>query len=91
MTSQSWTRKGLALSVAILTLAVVAAVVSIALAYPEPVSSAALGPDWQCTRHAFVLTSCSRIVRAPSASAGTRKDEACPQPTVFSRSGADGR
>ena len=77
MTTHVWTRKGLMLSVAIVTLAAIAAALSIGLAYPEPVSSAALGPDWQCTRLAFVLTTCSKMVRAQSASAETRADPAC--------------
>jgi hypothetical protein len=86
MTSYAWTRKGLVLSAVVVTLAALAAV-SIAFAYPEPVSSGALGPDWQCTRLAFVLTSCSRIVSAPSISLNTRKDPACPRATVLAQSG----
>jgi hypothetical protein len=82
MTSHVWTRKGLMLSVAIVTLAVVAAALSIGLAYPEPISSAALGPDWQCTRLAFVLTTCTRMVRRETASASPRSDPACPRRTI---------
>jgi hypothetical protein len=82
MTSHIWTRKGLMLSVAIVTLAAIAAALSIGLAYPEPVSSAALGPDWQCTRLAFVLTTCRRMVRAEPALASSREDPACPRRTV---------
>jgi hypothetical protein len=70
------------LSVAIVTLAVVAAALSIGLAYPEPISSAALGPDWQCTRLAFVLTTCTRMVRRETASASPRSDPACPRRAV---------
>ena len=77
MTPHVWTRKRLMLSVAIVALAAIAAALSIGLAYPEPVSSAALGPDWQCTRLAFVLTTCTRLVRAETAYAGTREDPAC--------------
>jgi hypothetical protein len=77
MTSHVWTRKGLMLSVAIVTLAAIAAALSIGLAYPEPVSSAALGPDWQCTRLAFVLTTCSRMVSGKAAIASAGKDPAC--------------
>jgi hypothetical protein len=86
MISQAWTRKGLVLSVAIVTLAALAAV-SIAFAYPEPVSSAALGSDWQCTRLAFVLTSCTRIVSAPPKSISAWKDPACQRGTVLAQSG----
>jgi hypothetical protein len=83
MTSHFWTRKGLLLSVAIVTLAAITVAVSIALAYPEPVTSAALGPDWQCTRIAFVLTTCTRIAAARSASSGLLKDPACPRRAVW--------
>ena len=87
MTSHVWTRKGLMLSVAIVTLAVIAAALSIGLAYPEPVSSAALGPDWQCTRLAFVLTTCSRMVRREAVSASPRSDHACSRHTVQAEPG----
>jgi hypothetical protein len=43
-----------------------AALLSLALAYPEPISSSALGPEWQCTRTAFIWTSCSRARLAES-------------------------
>jgi hypothetical protein len=85
MTSHVWTRKGLVLSVAILTVAAVAVAVSIALAYPEPVSSAALGPDWQCTRLAFVFTTCTRIVEPRSAATNTDGDPACARQTAWRR------
>jgi hypothetical protein len=92
MTDISWTpRKGVVLSVAIVTLAAIAAAVSIGLAFPEPVSSAALGPDWQCTRLAFVLTTCTRLVRTESASASARKDPACPRRTALVQSDGRGR
>jgi hypothetical protein len=66
-----WTPKNLVFAVTILSLACVAAVV----AYPEPVQSAALGPDWQCTRLAFVWTTCTRVTRAGAAVA---RKPACP-------------
>ena len=47
----------------IVSLACVAAAVSVGLAYPGPVTSGALGPDWQCSRLAFVFTICSRVVQ----------------------------
>jgi hypothetical protein len=78
-----WTRRSLVLSVAIVTLVVIAAAVSVGLTYPDPVSSAALGPDWQCTRLAFVLTTCQRLVPTDSAAAGARKDPTCPRRTVL--------
>jgi hypothetical protein len=61
-----WTPKRFIIAAAIAALACVAA---IGLAYPEPVSSAALGPDWQCSRLAFVWTTCSRLKHAQSATA----------------------
>ena len=61
MTGNGWTAKNLVFVVAIVSLACVAAFVAIGLVYPEPVSSAALGPDWQCSRLAFVWTTCSRL------------------------------
>lgn len=63
--------------IAIVSLACVAAFVVVGLAYPEPVSSAALGPDWQCSRLAFVWTTCTRLKRANSASAGVAGESAC--------------
>jgi hypothetical protein len=77
MTSYFWTRKNFAVAAAVVTVACV--VLAIGLAYPEPIPSAALGPDWQCTRLAFVLTTCARVARADSASASARKDPACPR------------
>ena len=56
-----WTPKGLVLAAAMLSLAGAAVIVAIGFAYPEPVSNAALGPDWQCSRLAFVFTTCSRV------------------------------
>jgi adenine-specific DNA methylase len=54
-----WTRKNLVLAVAIVALAFMGFVV-MGVSYPEPAASAALGPDWQCSRLAFVFTTCSR-------------------------------
>ena len=68
-----WTAKNLAFVAAIVSLACVAAFVAIGLVYPEPVSSAALGPDWQCSRLAFVWTTCTRLNRTKSASARPAK------------------
>jgi len=41
-----------------------AAAVSLALAYPQPVSNPALGAGWQCHRAAGLVTTCSRVSRA---------------------------
>jgi len=78
MTSYFWTRKNFAVAAAVVTACVVLAI-AIGLAHPVPIPSAVLGPDWQCTRLAFVLTTCARVARADSASASARKDPACPR------------
>ena len=83
MTPHFWTRSILALSVAVVMLVAIAAAVSIGLAYPEPVSSAALGPDWQCTRLAFVLTTCRRSVRTDAAAASAHRDADCPRRMIL--------
>jgi hypothetical protein len=69
-----WTPKNLVLAVTILSLACVAAVVAFGLVYPEPVQSAALGPEWQCTRLAFVGTTSTRLTRAGAASVRVAKE-----------------
>lgn len=63
-----WTPKSLVLALAIVVLACVAGALATAVVQPEPVSRAALGPDWQCSRVAFVWTTCRRMshVRPPS-------------------------
>ncbi|MBA2399957.1 MAG: hypothetical protein H0V72_14890 [Bradyrhizobium sp.] len=59
-----WTPKGFACLAAMASLACVAVVVAIGLVYPKPVPSAALGPDWQCSRLAYVWTTCTRLKHA---------------------------
>jgi hypothetical protein len=54
-----WTRKYLVLAVVALACAV--AFFATGLSYSEPAASAALGPDWQCSRLALVFTTCSRM------------------------------
>lgn len=54
----SSTRK--ALVVAILTFASAAVYLSLGVARPEPVASAALSSPWQCTRTAGFLTVCTK-------------------------------
>lgn len=77
MTRFAWSFRGVVLSVAVVALFLVVAAVSIGLAYPEPVSSAALGPDWQCTRVALVFTSCARVARAESMASVAAKEPLC--------------
>ena len=59
MSHSWWTRKYLVLAAAV-ALALIGCVV-VGVSYPEPAASAALGPDWQCSRMAFVFTTCSRF------------------------------
>ncbi|MFO1111158.1 MAG: hypothetical protein U1E61_18440 [Bradyrhizobium sp.] len=54
--------------VVVFTLVAVTAALAIGITNPEPVSSGLLGPDWQCTRLAFVFTTCSRVARFETAS-----------------------
>jgi len=70
------------LSVAIVTLAAIAAAVSAGLG-AEPVSNATLGPEWQCTRLAFVLTTCKRLTRAQAPTATARIDKDCSRRMVL--------
>ena len=85
MTTHSWIRRALVLSVAIATLVALAAAFSIGVTHPEPVTSAALGPDWQCTRLAFVLTTCSRTARKDTASASGRNYPPCARRTAVAK------
>lgn len=72
-----------AASVVAVTLVVVTAALAMGLTYPEPVSSGALGPDWQCTRLAFVFTSCTRVVRLKTASVEEGKAPSCRRPAAW--------
>lgn len=74
-----WTLKGFVIAAAIVLFACVAGVAATGLVYPEPVSSAALGPDWQCSRLAFVWTTCRRVTHARPASVRLAKVQACPR------------
>jgi hypothetical protein len=71
-----WTRKNLVLAVAAAALAFIGFVV-IGVSYPEPAASAALGPDWHCSRLAFVFTSCNRVRHSQSASVRLAKIPVC--------------
>jgi len=67
MSHRWWTPKGFVLATAAASAVCAAVIVAIGLAYPEPVSSAALGPEWECSRQALVWTTCTRVKRAQSA------------------------
>ena len=77
--------KNLVFAVTILSLACVAAVVAFGLVYPEPVQSAALGPEWQCTRLAFVGTTCTRVTCAAAASVRVAKERLAREPACPGR------
>lgn len=72
-----WSRKGAILLVVLLAMGCAAALFSAGLASPEPVSSGALGPEWQCSRLALVFTTCTRIKRVQTASVGARDNGTC--------------
>jgi hypothetical protein len=77
MFHNSWTPKSFVLAAAMLSLAGAAVIVAISLAYPEPVSNAALGPDWQCSRVAYVWTTCRRSKHAEAASVRLAAEPVC--------------
>ena len=60
-----WTRKNLMFVVTVIALAFIGFIV-IGVSHPEPAASAALGPDWHCSRLAFVFTTCSRAKQSQS-------------------------
>ena len=80
MPHKLWTRKDIAFVAAIISLGCLAAVFAIGLASPEPISNAALGPDWACSRIALVWTTCIRVQHTASASVPKVKEPACPRP-----------
>lgn len=80
MPPKLWSRKALMLITAISAAACVVALLSIGLTAQEPVASTALGPEWQCSRFAFVLTTCSRTEHLESTSARLRKEQAPGRP-----------
>ncbi|MBR1168536.1 hypothetical protein ACNJYD_20050 [Bradyrhizobium sp. DASA03005] len=58
-----------------LAIAFAVAGAALLLARPQPIESAVLGADWECTRTAFVLTSCApRVQEAIPAVETLRKD-----------------
>ena len=71
-----WTRRNFSLAAAIVALALIGFVV-IGVSYPEPAASAALGPDWQCSRLAFVFTTCSRAKHSQSMTVRVAKIPVC--------------
>jgi hypothetical protein len=72
-----WNRKQLAFTAAIVLLACAVAALAVGLVYPGPVTAGALGPDWQCSRLAFVFTICSRVAQVRPAVTSARKIVPC--------------
>ena len=70
-----WTRKYLVLAAAV-ALASTVGLVALGLSTPEPALSA-LGPDWHCSRLAFVFTTCSRVEHSQSMSVRVAKIPVC--------------
>jgi adenine-specific DNA methylase len=72
-----WTRKNLVVTAAaVVALAFIGFIVT-GVSYPEPAASAALGPDWQCSRLAFVFTTCSRTKHSQAAVVRIAKIPVC--------------
>ena len=84
MTSNFRLIRPVAASIAVITLVAVAAAMAIGIAHPEPVSSGALGPDWQCTRLALVFTSCTPVARIKTAAVAVEaKAPVCARPAAW--------
>jgi len=72
-----WTRRSLVLTVAAVALASAIGVFATGVSYPEPVARATLGPDWQCSRLAFVFTTCSRAKHTEAMPVRVAKNAVC--------------
>ncbi|TQF41752.1 hypothetical protein UNPF46_07380 [Bradyrhizobium sp. UNPF46] len=71
MTISRLSLKALVIAVAVVTVAGA----MLLLARPQPIESAVLGADWECTQTAFVLTTCApRAQQAIPAVETSRKD-----------------
>ncbi len=70
MISHPRTHKGAVLIAACVMFACVAALLSVNLTSP---TSAALGTDWQCSRLALVITTCTHVRAHETVSTGVRK------------------
>ncbi|MBB4257281.1 MULTISPECIES: hypothetical protein [unclassified Bradyrhizobium] len=71
MTFFRFHQKALAIALALIAVAGAA----LLLARPQPIESAVLGADWECTQTAFVLTTCApRLQQAIPAVETSRKD-----------------
>jgi len=83
MTSNFRRSRRVAACVVVAMLVAVSAAVAMGLSYSEPVSSGALGPDWQCARLALVFTSCTPVARIEAATTVAAKDPLCRRGTAW--------
>ena len=72
-----WTRRFLVLAAAAVALASAIGLFATGVSHPEPVARATLGPDWQCTRLAFVFTTCSRVKHTEAMPVRVAKNAVC--------------
>ena len=72
-----WTRKSLVMAAAAVALASAIGVFATGVSYPEPVARGTLGPDWQCSRLAFVFTTCSRAKHTEAMPVRMAKNPIC--------------
>ncbi|MCA1453922.1 hypothetical protein I6F35_11930 [Bradyrhizobium sp. BRP22] len=63
MIHQIYSRKGFALLAIIVVIGFAVALFSAGGLFQETVASASLGPGWQCSRIAFVMTTCTKDAR----------------------------
>jgi hypothetical protein len=70
-------RKPRVFGIIIATLAGIAALLAVTLAYPQPVADPGLGGGWQC-RRAMFLTTCTRVERVTPAAQISRA-RICPR------------
>ena len=72
-----WIRRSLVLAAAAVALACAIGLATFGLSTPEPVASAALGPDWQCSRLIFIFTTCSRVKHTESTPVRVARTPVC--------------
>ena len=75
-----WTRKHIVFTLAFVSLACVIALVAAGLTFPGPLPGDQIGPDWQCSRLAFVFTICSRVTQADREIARVAREPVCRRP-----------
>ncbi len=71
------TRKQRVLMVAFVTLGGALASLSIGLLRSTPLSNAGLGVEWQCSKSALILTTCTKVFHTEPAFDSSRKDPVC--------------